>query len=218
MAQDLERRENEFKKRSGELNEKAREERSALDRIKEDGKRRREEADRVNLDHINAEESEQKRKDKEIKKQQRAESSSGALPLGPLDTTLKLKWLRSTHPTLITPTALSTFLGTTLSVFDPEIDSIALSAKFLANTTKGKHGSGVVAFKSLRAAMRLIEATSAPEGESRVGWEGFEVSWASGSPPACLAPTPEAVPSAGLAPAVRPSIVLAERSIDLGDF
>ena len=208
MAQDLERRENDFKKRSGELNEKAREERSALDRIKEDGKRRREEADRINLDSINRGEEEQKRKDKEIKKQQRAESATGALPLGPLDTTLKLKWLRSLHPILTTPDALSTFLGTTLSVFDPEIDSIALSAKFLANTAKGKYGSGVVAFKSLRAAMRLIEATLAPEGESRKGWEGFEVSWASGSPPACLAPTPAAIPSAGLAPAVRQSIIL----------
>ena len=215
MAQDLERRENEFKKRSGEMNEKARDERSALERIKEDGRRRREEADKVNLDSINQGEQEQKRQAKELKKQKLAESNSGALPLGPLDTTLKLKWLRSLHPTLITPTALSTFLGTTLSVFDPEIDTIALSAKFLANTAKGKYGSGVVAFKSLRAAMRLIEATSQlVEGETRKGWEGFEVTWASGSPPECLGLTPEAVPAAKLSPAVRSSFALSKCATD----
>lgn len=108
---------------------------------------------------------------------------AGVVELGPLDKTLKVKWLKSVHPALDSPAAVSTFFRTALAPLDPDIDSAVLSSKTLANPSKGKFGSGVVAFKSLSAANRAIKGKRAdPEGL----WKGFEVDWAAGTPPAAL--------------------------------
>lgn len=183
MTEDLERREREFKKNKGDEDLKARQERGELERLKQDGKRRREDADRAAQGVVDKSLAEEKSKSKEMRRKDKVEERTGVIELGPFDMTLKLKWNRSQHNSITTAAALTSFISSALSVFDPEIDSIALSTKFLSNTSKGKHGSGVVAFKSLRAAIRLMEAK---EGSSKDAWDGFEINWASGSPPACL--------------------------------
>lgn len=157
---------------------KAREERNQLERLREDGKKRREEADRV-AQSVSDRDQVASRKERERKERERHDSS-GVIELGPLDTTLKIKWLKSAHPQLLAATDWLTFISTHL--LSPEMDSLVLSPKFLANPTKGKHGSGVISFKTLRAAVRLMEAVSAGGNH----WQGIEVNWASGSIPAVL--------------------------------
>lgn len=181
MAQDLERREMEFKQQKQDQGV----EKMELDRLKEDGRRRREQVDLIRRGKVLEEQQSEKEVEKEQRRKERAlakEEQSGVIDLGPLDLTLRLKWSTSAHPSLITSDALSHFITSALAVYDPEIDSLLLSSKFLKNPTKGKHGSGVVAFKSLRATLRVVEAAKGSNGV----WEGMEVNWASGAAPECL--------------------------------
>jgi len=128
-------------------------------------------------------------------------ASGGAAPvvdLGPLDKTLKVRWLKARHPTLTTPDAVEAFLAGALAPLRPDIDSVVLSAKTLAaangtGAAKGKHGSGVVAFRTLSAAVRVVRGKEAdPQGV----WADFDVDWAAGSPPAALGAAPQPATSA----------------------
>jgi hypothetical protein len=191
---------------------KARDDRNELDRLREDGRRRREEKDKVSQGVVDLDEQVRREKVKEGKRKVEVERTAGAVELGPLDMALKVKWLRLRHPSLVSSAILSTFLATHLGINDPEIESIVISPKFLINTGKGKHGSGLVAFKTLSAAVRLMESVSKGNG---VGiWEGIEVNWASGSPPAVLLASQPPInkSSASSFPSVvSPSFVLSSR-------
>lgn len=190
LAEDLEAREREFKKqKAGEATEATRK-KQELERLKEEGRRLREM--RANQASAGVEAQRQAVAEQEALEQQRraaAASENGTngpasvTELGPLDKTLKVKWQKSVHPALDSPEAVSTFFRTALAPLDPDIDSAILSSKTLANPNKGKFGSGVVAFKSLSAAVRAVKGKQAdPDGM----WRGFEVDWAAGQPPAAL--------------------------------
>ncbi|GAA5990938.1 hypothetical protein JCM10908_000088 [Rhodotorula pacifica] len=213
LAEDLEARERDFKKqKAGEATE-AQRRRQELERLKEEGRKLRE----MKMNQANAGEEARKREEAEqadLARRAREAAKGGAaamngpagvVELGPLDKTLKVKWLKSVHPALASPEALTTFFRTVLAPLDPDIDSIVISSKTLAqssstSSSKGKFGSGVVAFRSLSAAVRAVKGKAAdPEGL----WRGFEVDWAAGHPPAALgagqagataAPTPVPAP------------------------
>ncbi|BGP07589.1 hypothetical protein JCM10049v2_003427 [Rhodotorula toruloides] len=214
MAEELERSERESKRaREGERSKKM-----EVERLKEEGRRLREERARQAQ---GAEEGRRKVREEEERRrveEQRANGRTNGAPaevveLGPLDKTLKIKWLKSAHPSLVDDASVTAFLERTLAPANPDIDSVVLSSKTLANPSKGKHGSGVLAFKTLSAAVRVVKGKEAdPEGR----WKGFEVGWAAGQPPAALgaqaAPSPppprqsasppaSAVPSFSFAPA-----------------
>jgi len=184
MAEDLERRENEFKRRKEGEDLEGRKRGSELERLKEEGRKMRE----VKEKQIQSEEAEgvRQKKDEEKKKKEMDKRSrdqkDGIVELGPLDKTLKIKWLRSLHPALVTSESITEYLAHLLKPNKLELESIVVSAK--TTSGKGKYGSGVVSFKSLTGAVRVIKGKR-KEGEGG-NWKGFEVDWASGSPPDCL--------------------------------
>ena len=185
MAEDLDRREREFKKTKGEEDIKEREKRGELERLKEEGRRMRE----SRMGVVQKDDDDERRRGMDERRRTEREEQSGVVELGPLDMTLKLKWARALRPALQSAEIVQAWLGTLSGVLDPEVDSIALSSKFLKDPTIGKYGSGVVAFKTLRAAVRLMEAMEMGRGSGE--WEGVEVNWAAGVPPAVLGKQPE---------------------------
>lgn len=201
LAEDLEAREREFKKqKAGEATE-AQRKRQELERLKEEGRKLRE----MKTNQANAGEEARKREEAEQEELRRrareavngaaaaTNGPAGVVELGPLDKTLKVKWQKSIHPALGSAEAVTTFFRTALAPHDPDIDSAVLSSKTLAQPSKGKFGSGVVAFRSLSAAVRAIKGKAAdPDGL----WRGFEVEWAAGQPPAALGTASGAAPAA----------------------
>ncbi|GAA5881255.1 hypothetical protein JCM3774_002865 [Rhodotorula dairenensis] len=201
LAEDLEAREREFKKqKAGEATE-AQRKRQELERLKEEGRKLRE----MKTNQANAGEEARKREEadqEELQRRAREAANGGAaavngpagvVELGPLDKTLKVKWQKSVHPALGSAEAVATFFRTALAPHDPDIDSAVLSSKTLAQPSKGKFGSGVVAFRSLTAAVRAVKGKAAdPDGL----WKGFEVEWAAGQPPAALGTAPTVAPAA----------------------
>jgi hypothetical protein len=184
MAEDLARREEEFKRSKGFEDAKGREERGALDRLKEEGKRMREEREKKDAGVVEREEEAEKVRAKERRAKERREGNDGAIELGPLDMTLKVKWLRTSRPHLVDAGLVKVWLSTLTAPQPCGIDSIAISPKFLRDTGKGKWGSAAIAFVSLKAAVRLMELCEAGKGTKE--WDGVEVGWAAGECPAVL--------------------------------
>ncbi|GAA5837989.1 hypothetical protein JCM9279_004094 [Rhodotorula babjevae] len=206
LAEDLEEREQAYKRYKTASTELAGRKKQELERLKEEGRRMREaRAGQAAKEGKDREDEVLRRAKKEEDARRRSAGTAtgdGApiVDLGPLDKTLKVKWLKARHPTLTTPDAVEAFLSGALAPLRPDIDSVVLSAKTLAaaatgaGPTKGKHGSGVVAFRTLSAAVRVVRGKEAdPQGV----WADFEVDWAAGSPPAALGAAP---PPAATAP------------------
>lgn len=187
MAQDLEQREKDFKRQKGEEDLAARQKKSELERLKEEGRKLRESREK-DAQKKEAEETklreEQERERKEVERRMQ-NHRDGIVELGPLDKTLKIKWLKSLHPDLASADAITRYLERLVRPANPDIESIVVSSKTLANPTKGKYGSGVVAFKTLSAAVRIVKGKR-KAGEGEDDWKGFEVDWAAGSPPDVL--------------------------------
>ncbi|GAA6022410.1 hypothetical protein JCM11491_001582 [Sporobolomyces phaffii] len=194
MAQDLEQRERDFKRQKGEEDAAARDKRSQLDRLKDEGRKLRESREKLAQEQV-AKEAESKRQHERARRddEQRSQNQrDGIVELGPLDKTLKIKWLKSLHPALASTAAITDYLERLLHPSKPDIESIVVSSKTLQNPSKGKYGSGVIAFKSLSAAVRVVKGKR-KASETSFGadaWNGFEVDWASGSPPAVLGNDP----------------------------
>lgn len=93
--------------------------------------------------------------------------------LGPLDTTVRLKWQRKLHPSFELDEEAIT---TKLPVNKSSIESIVISTKMAANP-KLKSGTAMVALKTLTAAVTLVDASS------KGSLEGVEISWAGGQEP-----------------------------------
>ncbi|KAK4694049.1 hypothetical protein P7C70_g8812, partial [Phenoliferia sp. Uapishka_3] len=178
LAEDLDRREKEFKRTKGEEVR----ERGELERLKEQGRKMREEREKEGEERGRREMGEKRDEQERVKREEERERRKGAVELGPLDMTLKIKWAPATHPTILDADSLQSTLSSLLKPNPVDIDSVVISTKFKANPTKGKHASAVVSFKSLAAAVRVMKARES----GGVGWEGLEVNWAAGSPPAVL--------------------------------
>lgn len=188
-----------FKKSRGELDLKSRNDRNYLESLKEEGRKLREGRDKVLADEAGRDEEVERIrvKDRERKKKEEAErGNSGIVELGPMDLMLKLKFTRSLHPTLTSTTSVLTFLDSLLSTSttsnstsnstysNQNIDTLVLSPKFLSNPTKGKHGTGMISFKTLNATVEVMNKMLKEEGKG--DWNGIEFNWASGSAPAIL--------------------------------
>lgn len=185
----------EFKKTRGEMDTKTRDERNHLDLLKEQGRRLREGRDKALAAEAGRDEEIERIRvrDRERKKKEEMErANSGVVELGPMDLMLKLKFTRSLHPNLTSTTSVLAFLDSLLSTTNTSsstfsnqhIDTLVLSPKFLANPTKGKHGSGMISFKSLNATVGVMDRMLKEGGKGN--WDGIEFSWASGSAPAIL--------------------------------
>ncbi|GAA5943129.1 J domain-containing protein [Sporobolomyces koalae] len=188
MAEDLEQREQAYKRQAGDQDMAARQKQSELERLKEEGRKLREtrekEAQSREANQVRVRKEEQHAK-KEMERRLQNQKD-GIVELGPLDKTLKIKWLKSRHPSLASVEALTEFLTRLLEPANLDIESIVISSKTLQNPSKGKYGSGVVSFRTLAAAVRLVKGKR-KAGEDDEGWKGFEVDWAAGEPPEVLA-------------------------------
>lgn len=178
MAEELERGERDFKKRK----EAERGQKSEVDRLKEEGRKLREAkmgggaAGKAKEAKERDEEVDRIREAERQRRKEANSTSSGTIELGPLDTTLKIKFPKSTSIT--TSDHLVTFLTTLLAPSPPDIDLI------LGGGDKIPKGRASVKFKTLAAAVRIMEAK---EGNGENGaWKGIEVGWASGRRPEVL--------------------------------
>ena len=98
--------------------------------------------------------------------------------LGPLDTTVRLKWPRKAFPSLeLDKDAIRALLPAQAAI---NVDSIVISSKMTSNP-KLKSGTAVVSFKTLTSAVATVEAS----GQGKLA--GIEVSWASGQEPDVIA-------------------------------
>jgi DnaJ family protein C protein 17 len=188
LVVELEEKEREFKKARMDKQKEETERWHTEERIKEEGRKLKEE--RAN---------EIKRREMEMdNEREKAEndmapptlgmffSTSAAHPdlrhyPGTLDTTVRLKYTTTNHPTLITPASISAFLqqfGAT------DIDSIVLSIKppKKAPTKAPKFATALVPFNQIGDAFAAVCASGRPER----GLEGIEVGWAEGKEPEIL--------------------------------
>ncbi|KAH8107320.1 DnaJ domain-containing protein [Phellopilus nigrolimitatus] len=149
-------RERAFKKQGLEKAKEAREREQENERIKEAGRKLREEKEEEVL---------KKKAEKNAKIVDDEEDEDEVPPLGQLDTTMKLKYSLSSHPGLITASALSSLL----SQFG-EIDTSSII------------GTALVPFKQIGGAFSAACAS----GRKEYGLEGVEVTWAGRKEPPIL--------------------------------
>lgn len=185
MAEDLERREKEFKKMRGEQDGKERQQKNELERLKEEGRKLRE-AKQAKVDGglagAKVEEAERKKKtvaEEEQRRRKETESRTGVIELGPLDTTLKIRWPRKTNPAIIDARTLEEHLTNIMTPMDVDIDAILGADKI-------PKGRANVKFKTLRAAVRFLEAKKKYDGKGHMEWMEIEADWATGVPPEAL--------------------------------
>jgi DnaJ family protein C protein 17 len=148
----LEERERAFKKMKMEKGQEEVKRRNDEERIKEEGRRLREQAEAART-----------KQQEDLQKQTEVEEVP---ELGPLDTTVRVKYALASHPTLNTSDALASLLAqfgdvdTSLIVFKP----------------KKKTASALVPFKQIGQACAAVTSS----GQKSCGLEGVEIGWAGG--------------------------------------
>lgn len=103
--------------------------------------------------------------------------------LGALDTTIRLKYPLSTHPTLTTPSALADFLSTTFGPVDSDSIVIRSNPPKNAPHKPPKKATALVPFKKIGDAFKVLCAA----GRKDKGLGDVDVGWAGGQEPPVLA-------------------------------
>ncbi|PPQ96762.1 hypothetical protein CVT26_010217 [Gymnopilus dilepis] len=196
MLNELEERERAFKK---QRMDKAKEERDALaetERIKEEGKRLREQKEAEMRRRMMGEEEARRREEEEdVPPAMGRDSffSFGCLcdtdkPLSqsdPLDTTVRIKYPLKSYPSLTTPSAISSFLSRFGSTDESSI-VLNLSLKSKENgkekTKALKTATALVPFKQIGDAFAAVCAS----GRKDLGLEGVKITWVGGKEPEIL--------------------------------
>lgn len=133
--------------------------------MKQEGERLRKAKEQKQDEEVKAQE--------QILRQQAEKERLAQNELGPLDTTVRLKWQRKLYPAFeLDEDAITA----NLPVKKSSIESIVISTKMAANP-KLKSGTAMVALKTLTAAVALVDASS------KGGLEGVEITWAGGKEP-----------------------------------
>ncbi|KAJ3820930.1 DnaJ-domain-containing protein [Lentinula raphanica] len=170
MVDELEERERALKKVKAD---KQREEAALTqetEKIKDQGRRLREEKLKV-----------LEKKERGANESVKEEQDTDAPILQPTDTTVRVKYTLSEHPSLTTPSSLA-------SLFAPfgltDLDTIVISLKppKKAPHKPPKYGVALVPFKRIGDAFAAVCATGRPER----GLKGIEVGWIGGSEPEIL--------------------------------
>ncbi|TBU25255.1 DnaJ-domain-containing protein [Dichomitus squalens] len=169
LVEELEESERAFKRARVEKEAEKQERYRENERIMEEGRRLREEREKELT------RKEREREAFERKAQQAADAILEPPPSGPLDTTVRVKYTLSAHPTLTDASALGALLAAHGAVDEP---SIVLSLK-PALPKKPKRGTALVPFKQIRGAFAAVCASGRPEYRL----EDIEISWAEGKEP-----------------------------------
>lgn len=166
LAEDLVAREEAYKKARREGLDQDKREQAELNRLREEGERLRKAREQKQEEIVKEQEEVQRRA---YEKGKAAENE-----LGPLDTTVRLKWQRKLHPALeLDKEAIASLLP---GHFTTSIESIVISGK-MASNPKLKMGTAMIALKTLSAAVKVVEASG------RDTLNGIEVTWAAGQEP-----------------------------------
>ncbi|KDE03442.1 hypothetical protein MVLG_06103 [Microbotryum lychnidis-dioicae p1A1 Lamole] len=175
MAEDLERREQDFKKQKGQEGEKKRERQLELMRLQEEARRMKESrlkerdgrADRERDEEV---ERKKERSRKEARKDDREEN---VVALGLMDTTLTLKWPKELRPKI---KRVQDVIALIKTVVEPDEDGIDV----VLSADKIPKGRCSVKFRTISAAVRLMQKSG---GDKMREWRGLEVGWAAVRPP-----------------------------------
>ncbi|QRV75955.1 DnaJ domain protein [Ceratobasidium sp. AG-Ba] len=173
LQEELEERERAFKKARVDKARAEQAQREEIEKLGEEGRRRRKDKE---------EELARKLEEEEAKKRAPAASStSGPLsqpPIGPLDTTVRLKYKLATHPSLTTTEAIAA----QLAVFGPvDTGAIVLSIKQNKKQPEKppKFATALVPFEKAGDAY----ACYCSAGKEERGLNGVEIGWAAGDEP-----------------------------------
>jgi DnaJ family protein C protein 17 len=190
MVADLEEREAAFKKTRADKDRDERSKWTDNERIKEEGRKLREARQR------RMEEAEEATKPKPSSRQatpsedeppeigvpcssiQSILRANTVRTLGSLDTTVRLKYALSKHPTLTAPAALAAVLGT-FGAVDAEASVVSLKPPKKAPHKPPKNATALIVFTTIGAAFAAVDAS----GRRERGLEGIEVCWAGGGEP-----------------------------------
>ncbi|EIW55739.1 DnaJ-domain-containing protein [Trametes versicolor FP-101664 SS1] len=165
LVEELEERERAFKKARTETEAQKKERWRENERIMEEGRRLREDR-----------EKELQKKEREREELgQSARSELEPPSLGPLDTTIRVKYTLTSHPSLTSAASISALL-TPFGALDES--SIVLSLK-PAPPKKPKRGTALVPFKQIVGAFGAVGAS----GRAENGLADIEVDWAEGKEP-----------------------------------
>ncbi|KAJ7666017.1 hypothetical protein DFH06DRAFT_1040787 [Mycena polygramma] len=168
MVNELEERERAFKKAKMEQQRDEATRWQETEKIKDEGRRLREER-------------ENELRKREAETRQATEDDMEAPSLDPLDTTIRLKFKLSAHPTLTTPAALAALLAPFGAT---DADSIVISSKTPKKSADKppKHTTALVPFKQIGDAFAAVCAS----GRADRGLDGIEVGWVGGKEPQIL--------------------------------
>ncbi|KAI0777661.1 DnaJ domain-containing protein [Trametes elegans] len=168
MVEELEERERAFKKARTETEAQKKERFRENERIMEEGRRLREEREK---------ELQRREREREELERKSQGGDTGLEPptLGQLDTTVRVKYTLSSHPSLTSASSIGTLLTPFGSIDE---SSIVLSLKPIP-PKKPKRGTALVPFKQIGGAFAAVCAS----GRAENGLGGIEVDWAEGKEP-----------------------------------
>ncbi|KAF7356778.1 J domain-containing protein [Mycena venus] len=169
MVTELEERERAFKKAKIDQQRDEASRWQETEKIKDEGRRLREER-----------ENELRRREQEANRPP-AEDNMDAPSLDPLDTTIRLKYRLSAHPSLTTPTALAALLAP-FGAIDTESIVISSKAPKKSPDKPPKHATALVPFKQIGDAFAAVCAS----GRADRGMDGIEAGWVGGKEPDIL--------------------------------
>ncbi|KAF9568700.1 DnaJ-domain-containing protein [Agrocybe pediades] len=172
LVEELEERERAFKKARMEKQKEEVETWKDTERIKEEGKRLREQKEKELRDKMYP------------KKEQVADEEEEDAPpaMDPLDTTVRLKYPFKTYPHLTTPAAIASLL-TRFGATDES--SIVMSTSLKGKTPSDKPpktGSALVPFKQIGDAFAAVCSS----GSKEMGLDGIKITWVNGKEPEIL--------------------------------
>ncbi|KAJ7164727.1 hypothetical protein C8R43DRAFT_239062 [Mycena crocata] len=165
MVTELEERERAFKKAKMDQQRDEASRWEETEKIKDAGRRLREER-----------ENEIRRREAEAARPA-VEEEVEAPSLDPLDTTIRLKYKLSAHPSLTTPESLAALLAPF-----GEIDTESIVAPKKSPDKPRKYATALVPFKQIGAAFAAVCAS----GRADRGMEGIEAGWVGGKEPEIL--------------------------------
>ncbi|KAL0568110.1 hypothetical protein V5O48_013879 [Marasmius crinis-equi] len=171
LVEELEERERAFKRAKTEKAKEDATRRQEEETIKGEGRRMREERQK------------QMEREAEAKKKQSEPEETDLPPeLEPTDTTVRIKYTLTDHPTLTTPDAIAS-LFRPFGQVDTETIVLSLKPPKKAPHKPPKHGTALVPFKRIGDAFAAVCASGRPES----GLNGIEVGWVGGKEPLILA-------------------------------
>ncbi|KAF5391676.1 hypothetical protein D9757_002351 [Collybiopsis confluens] len=172
MVDELEERERAFKKAKADKQKEEAARMQETEKIKDEGRRLREER---------IKDQEKKEQDAIRMAKEEQEQEMDAPQLQPTDTTVRVKYSLTEHPSLTTSAALATLLA---PFGAPDVETIIVSLKppKKAPHKPPKHGTALIPFRRIGDAFAAVCAS----GRTERGLGGIEVGWIGGVEPDIL--------------------------------